>query len=325
MRRTRLAIVALIVLLWPHDGPAQSRSGTPQIGVLCPTTCSGPAFDAFRRALTEFGLREGQTVTLQYREAEGRLDRLRPLAAELVERKVDVLFSTWGTAAALALKQASATIPVVAGALGDPVGAGLIASLAKPGGNVTGVSTLALTLEGKRLELLKEIEPRIARVAVLWDPDNPYSALALRELETAAGPLGIRLAPVRVAEPQDFDSAFATIAGQRPDALLVPAYLVLVAERARITAFAAENRLPAIYSQDDFVQVGGLASYGVDLARIYARAAAYIDKILKGTQPADLPVEQPTVFRLTINLKAANALGLTIPPSLLARADEVIK
>ena len=187
------------------------------------------------------------------------------------------------------MKQASATIPVVGGALGDPVAAGLVDSLAKPGGNVTGISTLALTLEGKRLELLKEIEPRIARVAVLWDPDNPYSALALRELEAAAGPLGMRLAPVRVAEPQDFNSAFATIAGQRPDALLVPAYLVLVAARARITAFAAENRLPAIYSQDEFVQVGGLASYGVDLARIHARAAAYIDKILRELNRATYP------------------------------------
>ena len=325
MRCTRQAVAALLVLLWLNDAPAQTRPGAPQIGVLCPTTCSSPELDSFRRALAELGYREGQTVTILYREADGRVDRLPPLAAELVRWKVDVLYSTWGTAAALALKQASATLPIVAGAVGDPVAAGLADSLAKPGGNVTGISTLALTLEGKRLDLLKEIEPRIAHVAVLWDPDNPYSALAFREIETAAAPHGIRLLPVRIARSQDFDSAFATIAAQRPDALLVPAYLLLVAERARITAFAAENRLPAIYSQDEFVQAGGLVSYGVDLARLHARAAAYVGRILKSTRPTDLPIEQPTEFRLTINLKAAKTLGLTIPPSLLARADEVIE
>jgi putative tryptophan/tyrosine transport system substrate-binding protein len=203
--------------------------------------------------------------------------------------------------------------------------AGLVGSLAKPGGNLTGFSTLALVLEGKRLELLREIEPRIARIAVLWDPDNPYSSLAFSELESAAKPLGMRLIPVPVVRPQDLDAAFATIAVQRPDALLVPAYLVLVTERARIAAFAAASRLPAVYSQDEFVPVGGLASYGVDLPRLAARAAAYVERILKGTNPADLPVEQPTLFRMAINLKAAKALGLTISPTLLARADDVIE
>ena len=197
--------------------------------------------------------------------------------------------------------------------------------MANPGGNVTGFSTLALTLEAKRLELLKEIEARIDRIAVLWDPDNPYSALAFGELERAAGPLGIRLTPVRVAKPQDLDTAFAAIAAAPPDALLVPAYLVLVAERERIVEFAAEKRLPTVYSQDEFVEAGGLASYGIDLPRLAARAAVYIDKILKGARPAELPIEQPAVFRLTINLNTAKALGLTIPPTLLARADEVIE
>jgi putative tryptophan/tyrosine transport system substrate-binding protein len=316
---------AAAVHLWPHNALAQTRPGQPHIGVLCPTTCVGPALDAFRSALGEQGRREGQTVTLIYREAEGQLHRLPSLARELVERKVDVLFSSWGTAAPLALKQATTTIPIVAGAVGDPLAAGLVDSLAKPGGNVTGFSTLALVLEGKRLELLREIEPRIVRIAVLWDPDNPYSSLAFSELESAAKPLGMRLMPVRVVRPQDLDAAFATIAVQRPDALLVPAYLVLVTERARIAAFAAASRLPAVYSQDEFVAVGGLASYGVDLPRLAARAASYVDRILKGTNPADLPVEQPTLFRMTINLKAAKALGLTISPTLLARADEVIE
>jgi putative ABC transport system substrate-binding protein len=268
--------------------------------VLRPTTCFGRALDAFRQALAELGHREDQNVDLLYREAEGQLQRLPTLARELVDWKVDVLFSSWGTAAPLALKQASATIPIVAGAVGDPVAAGLGDSLAKPGGNVTGFSTLALTLEAKRLELLREIEPHLARIAVLWDPDNPYSALALRELERTAGPLGIRLIAVRVAKAQDLDPAFAAIAAEPPDALLVPAYLVLVpaylvlvAERERIVAFAAERRLPTVYSQEEFVEVGGLASYGIDLPRLTARAAVYVDKMM--------------------------------PPTLLARADEVIK
>jgi putative tryptophan/tyrosine transport system substrate-binding protein len=310
---------------WPVALRAKPRPGVAQIGVLCPTTCSGPALDAFRQALAELGHREDQNVDLLYREAEGELQRLPTLTRELVDRKVDVLFSSWGTAAPLALKQASATIPIVAGAVGDPVAAGLVDSLAKPGGNVTGFSTLALTLEAKRLELLREIEPHLARIAVLWDPDNPYSALALRELERTAGPLGIRLTAVRVAKAQDLDPAFAAIAAEPPDALLVPAYLVLVAERERIVAFAAERRLPTVYSQEEFVEVGGLASYGIDLPRLTARAAVYVDKILKGAKPAELPVEQPTAFRLTLNSKAAKALGLTMPPTLLARADEVIE
>jgi len=315
----------MLAVFWLQDASAQSRTGTPQIGVLCPTTCSGRALDAFRRGLADQGLRDGENVTLVYREAEGRLHSLPQLAADLVEQRVNVLFSTWGTAAPLALKQASATIPIVAGAVGDAVAAGLVESLAKPGGNVTGFSTLALTLEGKRLELLREIEPRISRIAVLLDPDNPYSALAFRELEGAAGPLGISLSTVRVAQPGDLDSAFRAIASHRPDALLVPAYLVLIAERARIAAFAAENRLPAVYSQDEFVEVGGLASYGIDLPGLATRAAVYVGKILKGAKPSNLPVEQPTMFRLVLNLKAAKALGIAIPPTLLARADEVIE
>jgi putative tryptophan/tyrosine transport system substrate-binding protein len=325
MRRTWVIALFAAIPLWAHPANGQPRRGAAQIGVLCPTSCSGPAFDAFRQALAELGHRQGQSVTLLYREAEGQLQRLPTLARELVDQKVDVLFSSWGTAAPLALKEASATIPIVAGAVGDPVAAGLVQSLAKPGGNVTGLSTLALTLEAKRLELLREIEPRILRIAVLWDPDNPYSALAFGELERAASPLGIRLTAVSVAKPQDLDAAFAAIAAALPDALLVPAYLVLIAERERIVAFAAERRLPTVYSQDEFVEVGGLASYGIDLPRLTGRAAVYVDKILKGAKPAELPVEQPTAFRLTINLNTARALGLTIPPTLLARADEVIE
>jgi putative ABC transport system substrate-binding protein len=321
MRRGAVIALFATMPLWADPVSGQPRPGAAHIGVLCPTTCSGRAFDAFRQALSELGYRDGQSASLLHREAKGELRNLPRLARELVDQKVDVIFSTWGTAAPLALKEATATLPIVAGAVGDPVAAGLVESLAKPGGNVTCLSTLALTLEAKRLELLREIEPRIARIAVLWDPDNPYSALAFGELERAAGPLGIRLTAVRVAKSQDLDTAFVAIAAAVPDALLVPAHLVLVAERERIVRFA----VPTVYSQDEFVEAGGLASYGIDLPRVAERAAVYIDKTLKGARPAELPIEQPTVFRLTLNLRAAKALGLTIPPTLLARADEVIE
>ena len=203
--------------------------------------------------------------------------------------------------------------------------AGIVESLAKPGGNVTGISTLSLTLKAKRLELIKELKPSTQRVAVLWDPDNPYSSLATRTIEASAGPLGVRVLRHRVAKAADLDQAFTAIAADLPDALLVPAYLVLVAERDRIVSFAAAHRLPASYSQEEFVRAGGLMSYGIDYSALYARAAIYVDKILKGAKPADLPVEQPTKFHLSINLKTAQSLGLTIPPGVLLRADEVIE
>ena len=230
-----------------------------------------------------------------------------------------------GTAAAIAAKRASDTIPIVAIAVGDLVTAGLVGSLAKPGGNLTGLSTLALGLEEKRLEMIKEFQPNSKRVAVLWDPDNPYSALATRQITAAAKQLDLEITLLRVAEPADLDVGFAAMAAERPDALLVPAYLVLVEGRARIVRFAAENRTPAIYSQEEFVRAGGLISYGVELGSLYKRAATYVDKIIKGDAPADFPVEQPTTFKLVINLAAAKALGIEVPPTLLARADEVIE
>ena len=209
--------------------------------------------------------------------------------------------------------------------MGDPVAAGIVESLGKPGRNVTGISTLAHTLEAKRLELIKELRPTIQRVAVLWDPDNPYSSLATRTIQGAANLLGVRIVRHRVAKATDLDEAFEAIAADLPDALLAPAYLVVVAQRDRIAAFAAERRLPACFSQEEFVRAGGLMSYGIDYTALYARAAGYVDKILKGAKPARLPVEQPTKFRLTLNLKTAKSLGLTIPPGVLLRADEVIE
>jgi putative ABC transport system substrate-binding protein len=295
------------------------------IGVLCPTRCEDALFDNFRQALKSLWLVEPQNIVFVYREAGGDVSRLPGLAAELVEEKPDVLVTLWGTAAAMAAKRASDTVPIVAIAVGDLVTAGLVGSLAKPGGNLTGLSTLALGLEEKRLEMIKDFQPNSKRVAALWDPDNPYSALATRQITAAAKQLNVEITLLRVAEPADLDVAFAAMAADRPDALLVPAYLVLVEERARIVRFATENRTPAIYSQEEFVRAGGLISYGVELNSLYKRAASYVDKIIKGDAPADLPVEQPTTFKLVINLKTAKALGLDVPPTLLARADEVIE
>lgn len=324
-RREFIASVSGATVAAPWLAAAQQTRELRRIGVLCSTTCSEQSFDSFRQGLLKLGYREGQNVETIYREAEGSVERLPALASDLVGQKVDVLVTVWGTAAALAAKRATSTIPIVAAAVGDPIAAGLVKSLARPGGNVTGISTLALILEEKRLELIKELKPATKRVAVLWDPDNPYSSLAMSRIEASAAMLGVRILRHRVIGTADLDRAFAAMAADRPDALLVPAYLLLVAERKKIVAFAASNRLPAMYSQDEFVRAGGLISYGVDYAPLYARTAIYVDKILKGAKPTDLPVEQPAVFRLVINLKLANALGLDPPATLLARVDEVIE
>jgi ABC-type uncharacterized transport system substrate-binding protein len=320
----RRLLVVLMGTLVAGLSPATAQQ-VRRIGVLCPTRCGDAWVDAFRQGLKDLGLAEGAKTELVYAEAGGNVDLLPRLASELVDHKVDVLVTIWGTAAALAAKRATSNIPIVAAAAGDPVASGIVESLAKPGGNVTGISTLALALEAKRLELIKELKPTTQRVAVLWDPDNPYSSLATRTIEASAGPLGIRVLRHRIAKAADLDQAFAAIAADLADALLVPAYLVLVAERDRIVTFAATHRLPASYSQEEFVRAGGLMSYGIDYPALYARAATYVDKILKGAKPADLPVEQPTKFHLSINLKTAKSLGLTIPPGVLLRADEVIE
>jgi ABC-type uncharacterized transport system substrate-binding protein len=310
---------------WPLAARAQQPDQARRIAVLCPATCADAPLENFRQALKALQLVEGRNITLMYREAKGETGRLTELAAELVAEKPDVVVTLWGTAAAIAAKRATDKIPIVAIAVGDLLTAGLVQSVARPGGNLTGLSTLALSLEEKRLELIKELRSGTRRVGVLWDPENPYSALATRQIVTAAPFLGVDLMLLRVAEPADLDTAFAAMVAERPDALLIPAYLVLITERERIVTFAARNRLPAIYSQEEFVRAGGLISYGVDLGSIYTRAATYVDKIIKGEQPADLPVEQPMTFRLVINLKAANSLGLEVPATLLVRADEVIE
>jgi putative ABC transport system substrate-binding protein len=281
--------------------------------------------ESFRQGLRELGHIEGQNILIEYRWADGQFERLPPLAAELAHLKVNVIVAS-NTPAALAAKHATRTIPIVLVTSGDPVGSGLVASLARPGGNVTGLSlSPTLAISGKQLELLKEAFPTVSHVAVLANPANPPTAGLLTETERAARSLGLRLRVVQVREPKQFDDAFATIKNERLPALLVIPDPLVNDERGKIVAFAATNRLPAIYPYRTFVDTGGLMSYGVDLSDLSRRAATYIDRILKGAKPAELPIEQPTKFELVVNLKTAKALGLTIAPSLLLRADQVIQ
>jgi putative ABC transport system substrate-binding protein len=272
--------------------------------------------------LRELGYVEGRNLTLEVRYAEGRTERFPALAAELVNLKVDVLVAA-ATPGALAAKQATGTIPIVMASVGDPVEVKLVQSLAHPGGNVTGLSLIAPQLAAKRLDLLKQALPRLSRVTVLWNSANQGMQARFHETQGAAQQLGVALHSVTIQSPDDFDPLFATMMRDRPESLLVLADTVTVANRQRTVEFAA--RSPGIYEARAFVDAGGLMSYGVDFSDHYRRAAIYVDKILKGAKPADLPVEQPTKFELVINLKTAKTLGLTIPPSLLQRADQVIE
>jgi putative tryptophan/tyrosine transport system substrate-binding protein len=317
--------VALAVMLSPLTVESQPVSKPVRIGVLCLVSCEGPGLVAFRAALRDLGYVEGRTLVFEYRDAAGKTERLAPLADELVRSKVDLIFTPRGTAPAMAAKRATTTIPVVIGAAGDPVKAGIVPSLARPGGNVTGVSSLNLELEGKRIDLLRDLVPKLSRVGVFWDPDNPYSVLATKEAEGAARALGVRIAAVRLSGPADLDTAFAALRRDRIEALVVHGYVATQQNRGPIIRFAAANHLPAIYAAREDVEAGGLLSYGANLVDISRRAARYADQILKGTKPADLPVEQATTVEFVVNLKTAKALGLTIPPSLLLRADQVIE
>jgi putative ABC transport system substrate-binding protein len=284
-----------------------------------------PYLDAFRQGLRELGWVEGQNIVIDYRFAEGRFDRLPDLAAELVRLKVDIIVAAT-TPAAAAAKKATETIPIVMISVGDPVGLGLIASLARPGGNATGLSySVGLETIGKGLELLKETVPKVRRVAILSNPANPFQPLAISEVNVAARSLGLQLQLLEARGPNDFDGAFAAMATERVGALLVVADSMFLLHRTRLADLAARSRLPAAYGTRENVEAGGLMSYGASVRDLYRRSAAYVDKILKGAKPGDLPVEQPTKFELVINLKAAKALGLTIPPSVLGRADEVIQ
>ena len=274
--------------------------------------------------MRELGWIEGKNVVVERRQGDNRVERLHDAAAELVRLNVDVIVAL-GTLGPLAAKRASTTIPIVMANAGDPLGSGLVASLARPGGNVTGMSLMAPDLGGKRLELLKEALPRLHRVAVLWNSANPYSALVFKETQDAGQTLGIQIHSVEVRGPDEFDGAFAAVRSLRPDALIVVEDPLTVSHRKLIADFATGQRCPALYGLREFAVDGGLISYGASLADLYRRAAGYVDKILKGAKPADLPVQQPTKFEFVFNLKTAKALGLDAPPTVLARADEVIE
>ena len=320
-----LALVALLFALC-YSADAQQQTKIPRIGFLTNASLSAIAArtEAFRQGLRELGYMEGKNIVIEWRSTEGKADRQPGLAAELVRLKVEVIV-TGGPQATRSAKQVTSTIPIVMAFEIDPVGSGFVASLARPGGNITGLATLAPELSGKQLELLKEIVPRLSRVAVLGNSTVPGSAQAIRETELAAGALGVQLQYLDVSGPKDIEAAFQTASKGRAGAVLALTGQVLTSHRKQLVELAVKSRLPAIYDRREFVEDGGLMTYGVSSTDLFRRAATYVDKILKGTKPADLPVEQPTKFEFIINLKAAKQIGLTIPPNVLARADRVIK
>jgi putative ABC transport system substrate-binding protein len=313
--------LALAVFAAPLAAPAQQPAGkTARIGFLGDV----PSFldEAFRQGLRELGYVEGQNIAIEHRAAEWKYERLPGLAAELVRLKVDVIVAA-SPPATEAAKQATRTIPIVFTVAGDPVAEGFVASLARPGGNLTGLATISPELVGKQLEI-KAVAPKVSRVAVLQNPDQPSHASAVRQAEDAARALGVQLQVLKARTPSEIEAAFAAMSSQRAGGVLVLRDAVFRAQRAQIVALAAKSRLPAVYGLKEEAEAGGLVAYGASVPQNFRRAATYVDKILKGTKPADLPVEQPTKFELVINLKTAKALGLTIPPSLLSRADQVI-
>ncbi len=326
---TRRAFIGSLVgslLAAPLAAETQQAGKVYRIGVLEPTSMALNAanLDAFRKGLRELGYVEGRNMMIEYRSADGRSERFPDLAAELVRLKVDVIL-TRGTPAVMAAKNATGTIPVVMAASGDPVLSGVVSSLARPGGNVTGLSAVVVEVSGKRLELIREVAPGVSRVAALFNMSNPNDALQWKETETAAPTLRVQLQLLDVRKPGDFAGAFDAAVKGRAGALFVGLDALTWANHRPIVELAAKHRLPAIYGGREFVNAGGLIAYGVSYPHLYRRAASYVDKILKGAKPADLPIEQPTKFELVINIKTAKALGLTIPQSLLGRADEVIQ
>jgi putative tryptophan/tyrosine transport system substrate-binding protein len=327
-RRDFIAGFTGLSAAWPLVARAQQLGKVPRIGYLSPGSASpGPLayHDEFQRGLRELGYVEGQNIVIEYRFAEGKFDRLDQLAAELVQLNVDIIVSVV-TQASLAAQNATSTIPIVIVSVADPVGAGLVASLARPGANVTGTSAMTSEVIGKSLALLKQTVPMVSPVAVLWNPGNvTYQGQILRETEMAARKLGVELQTFGVRAPDEFDHTFTAITSARAASLLVLPDPLFSAYTARIADLADKSRLPAMYGLREDVAAGGLLAYGPKYADLYRRAASYVDKILKGAKPADLPVEQPTKFEFAINLKTAKALGLTIPSGILAIADEVVE
>jgi putative ABC transport system substrate-binding protein len=308
---------------WPLTARAQQAVGKiATIGVLAIEPW--PPIDTFRQALNNLGYIEGKNVRFEYRYAKGDNERLPELANNLVGLNVDVIL-TWGTDAALAAKQATTTIPIVMGVIGDPLGSGIVTNLARPGGNITGCALRVAELEAKRLQLLKEVVPRLSSVAILFNPTNHYMPLALESARKGAQVLHVSLAVYEVYDTITLDAAFVTLTKDRPNAFLVPADTFLVSQRSRIAQFAIENKLPSIYTFREYIEAGGLIAYAPNYPDLFRRAASYVDKILKGAKPGELPIERPNTFQLFVNLKTARALGLTVPPKLLAIADEIIE
>jgi putative ABC transport system substrate-binding protein len=316
------ATMALLLLVTPFAAEAQQAVKTHRIAILANEPSS--AIEGLRHGLRDLGYLEGRDVTFDYAWAGTRSERFAELAADVVRRKADFII-TWGTPAALAAKKATATIPIVMGAIGDPISVGVVTSLARPGGNITGLSSLAVELEAKRLELLKALAPHIFRVAVLWHANNPALAVSSKTAIEAAHKLHVKLLFVSVTEAPTLDAVLERVRRLSPDALLVMAEPSLIAQGANLAAFAVRNRLPAVYAYPEHAQAGGLLTYATSYYDLFRRAASYVDRILKGAKPGDLPIEQPTKFELIVNARTAKSLGLTIPPSLLLRADTVIE
>ena len=322
-----LSILSAVVLLAVAViAEAQQPKKVPRIGYLTASTpvAQLPGTEALREGLREFGYVEGQNIAIEFRYAEEKPERLPALAADMVRLKVDVIV-TGGPTATRTAKETTNTVPIVMSQDSDPVGNGFVASLARPGGNITGLATLSPELSGKRLELLKEIVPKLNRVAVLGTSTNPGNAQGLKETELAAKAFRVQLQYLDVRDPKDIEIAFREASREQADAVLVLGGPVVLPQRTKVAELAVKNRLPAIYNRPEFVEAGGLVSYSASYTDMSRRAATYVDKILKGAKPADLPVEQPTKFEFIINLKAAKQIGLTIPPNVLARADKVIK
>jgi len=326
---SRTRVFAAFLLAVAAAGPpvdAQQAPKITRIGYLSGATSavSSHFVDAFRQGLRELGYAEGKTVVLEVRYSEGRVERLPELARELVGLKVDVIV-TGNDAATAAVRRETQTIPIVMGNSIDPVGTGLVATLARPGGNVTGLSNVSSELSGKRLELLREVVPGLSRVALLWNPDVRGAVLDYKQTEGAAHSLRLELQSIEISRVEDLDRAFSALSNQHAQAFILPPNPVTLQSQGQIVSFAQRNRLPSIYGQKEYVDAGGLMAYGPSTTDMFRRAAIYVDKILKGAKPADLPVEQAKKFELIINLKIAKALGLTIRPSLLQRADQVIE
>jgi len=318
------AIIVALTVCGPR-AEAQQAVRILRIGILIATSASSVSarLEAFRQRLRELGYVDGRNIIIEYRYAEGKLERLADLAAELIQLKVDVIVTAGP--ATLAAKKATATIPIVFTAANDPLGTGVVSSLARPGGNITGLSVMAPDLDGKRLELLKEAFPKIARVAFLWQSGGSRGNLALTEMEAPAKAFGLKLQSLEVRGPDDFATVFERAKRDGTQALITTPNPLISAQQRQVLDFAAKNRLPAMYPASEFVDAGGLMSYAANYVDLYRRTADFVDKILKGSKPADIPVEQPTRFEFIINLKTAKQIGLTIPPNVLVRASRVIK